>query len=53
VEEVVAAEGSRVLKPNSPPRPILIRGGRRVSRDPELDLRARREFGLRSGPLSA
>jgi hypothetical protein len=40
-ERVAAAEGSRVWKPNSPPRTVLIRGGRQVSRAPELCLRAR------------
>jgi hypothetical protein len=52
VEEVVAVEGSRVWKPNSPPRPLLIRGCRRVFRASELVLRPDREFRLRSGRLS-
>jgi hypothetical protein len=40
-EGVEATEESRVWKPDSPPRPLLIRGVRAVSREAKLLIRAR------------
>jgi hypothetical protein len=48
-----AAEGSRVWKPNSPPRTVLIRGEPRISRGPELSLRARPRVLLSPKPVNS